>query len=73
MDFTTICFTVKRIRDFDIFMLQGIKKRIIPIKNKNTDIGIRHRVELRTVVLYRGKIIDDFLLNAKRSVTEEKI
>ena len=40
--------------------------------NKNTDIGTRYSVELRTVIVYRGKMIDDFLFNAKRSVSEEK-
>jgi hypothetical protein len=41
--------------------------------NKNTDIETRHSVELRTVILYRGKMIDDFLLDAKSSVSEEKL
>ena len=37
----------------------------------NMDIGIRHSFEFRTVVLYRGEMIDDFLLNAKSSLSEK--
>jgi len=41
--------------------------------NTNTDIRTRHGVELRAVVLYRSKMIDGFLLNAKRLVPQEEI
>ena len=40
---------------------------------KSTDIGTRRCVELRPVDFNRGKMIDDFLLNAKRSVSDNEI